>query len=213
MPAFLTVGQDGNLLEVLGEASVLVDGEPNPMTFASETQNNFIYRPTVGFPFNLSGKGEQPPVVEVQVGFAGDVSNVVEVPVMEANPGLFALDGSGQGQGAILNPDFTTNGPDNPAPSDGFVIVYGTGGGITDPACPDGGFGPFAEPLPRLQLPVQILVDGDEVNQNYAGSAPGLVCGVNQFNVIPTNSPSGPAVPIQICVNDVCSNIVTAVFE
>jgi len=210
-PALLDVDAEGNLLLNLGGASVIVDGEPSPMTFASEIQNNFIYRSATGFRFEPA-KGEEPAVATVQVDF-GELSNIVEVPVMEANPGLFAADGSGQGQGVILNPDFTVNSAANPAPGDSFIVVFGTGGGITDPICPDGAFGPGVEPLPRLQLPVQVLVEGDEAGFNYAGSAPGLVCGVNQFNVIPTNNPSGPAVPIQVCVNEVCSNVVTAAFE
>ena len=211
-PALLRTDGDGLILVDLDGARVLVNGEASPMTFASQFQDNFSFRSNVGFRF-LREKGEDPPVVTVQVEFEGDLSNAVEVPVMEANPGLFAFDGSGQGQGAILNPDFSVNSAANPAPGDSFVIVYGTGGGITDPLCPDGGFGPLVEPFPRLQLPVQVFVDGVEVNHNYAGSAPDLVCGVNQFNVIPTNNPSGPAVPIQVCVNEVCSNIVTAAFQ
>lgn len=60
--------------------------------------------------------------------------------------------------------------------------------GITDPLCPDDGFGPSVEPLPRLTLPVQVLVDGVEAQVPYAGSAPGLVFGVDHYNVIPTNN-------------------------
>jgi uncharacterized protein (TIGR03437 family) len=199
----LTINDDGMAADQLGLTRVLFDGEPAPMVFANRSQASVIA------PLRIQ---EQERTL-MQVEFDGVVSNAVELIVGPAAPGLFSLDGTGSGQGAILNPDFSVNGPDNPAPGDGFVIVYGTGGGMTNPACPDGGFGPFAEPLPRLQLPVRVLVDGAEVNQNYAGSAPGLVCGVNQFNVIPTNNPSGPAVPIQVCVNEVCSNIVTAAFE
>ncbi len=211
-PIGLTLDQAGRVLDGLGDTGVNINGQPAFLTFVSRFQDNFIPA-TDAIQIFLRPKGAETQTAAIQIVVAGDPSNIVEVPVLAANPGLFALDGSGQGQGAILNPDFTTNGPANPAPSNGFIIVYGTGGGITDPLCPDGGFGPFAEPLPRLELPVQVFVDGDEVNQNYAGSAPGLVCGVNQFNVIPTNSPSGPAVPIQVCVNEVCSNIVTAAFE
>ncbi len=194
-----------------GGVRIFVDGEESPVTFASDFQDNFIYRFSVGLRF-LGAKGQDNDTALVQVEFDGELSNVVEVEVMESNPGLFALDGSGQGQGAILNPDFTINGVDNPAPSDSFSVLYGTGGGVTDPICPDGGFGPSAEPLPRLQLPQQVLVDGVDAQVPYSGSAPGLVCGVNQWNVVPTNNPTG-VVPIQVCSGDTCSNIVTAVFE
>ena len=194
-----------------GGVRIFVDGEESPVTFASDFQDNFIYRFSVGLRF-LGAKGQDNDTALVQVEFDGELSNVVEVEVMESNPGLFALDGSGQGQGAISNPDFTINGVDNPAPSDSFIVLYGTGGGVTDPICPDGGFGPSAEPLPRLQLSQQVLVDGVDAQVPYSGSAPGLVCGVNQWNVVPTNNPTG-VVPIQVCSGDTCSNIVTAVFE
>ena len=211
-PALLVFDEDRNLLTEIGETRVLVDGDATPITFASQFQDNFVFRFSVGFRF-LQEKGEDPPVASVQVEFEGDLSNVVEVPVLEANPGLFAFDGSGQGQGAILNPDFSINSVDNPAPSDSFIVLFGTGGGITDPICPDASLGPSEEPLPRLQLPQRVLVDGVEAQVPYAGSAPGLVCGVNQWNVVPTNNPSGPAVPIQACSGDICSNIVTAAFS
>ena len=210
-PVTFTIGPDGLVPTDTGGVRIFVDGEESPVTFASDFQDNFIYRFPVGFRF-LGAKGEDEPTALVQVEFEGDLSNVVEVEVMESNPGLFALDGSGQGQGAILNPDFTINGVDNPAPSDGFIVLYGTGGGVTDPICPDGDFGPSAEPLPRLQLSQQVLVDGVDAQVPYAGSAPALVCGVNQWNVVPTNNPTG-VVPIQVCSGDNCSNIVTAAFE
>lgn len=130
-----------------------------------------------------------------------------------ANPGLYTLDSSGTGQGAILNPDFSINGPGNPAPSGSFISVFGTGGGAVDPPCPDGEVGPSAEPLPRLQLPTRALVNGEETQVLFAGSAPQLVCGANQFVIDPAGNPAGSAVTVQVCVADACSNTVTAAFE
>ena len=178
------------------------------MVLASEFQSSFIMPGDLA---NTKGVGANSATIQFMVG--GDPSNTITVPVVPANPGLYSLNASGAGQGAILNPDFSVNGPDNPAPSDSFVSLFGTGGGTVDPPCPEGGVGPSAEPLPRLQLPVRALVNGEEAQVLFAGSAPQLVCGANQYVVAPAGNPTGPAVPIQVCVNDACSNVVTAAFE
>ena len=208
-PVIFTPDSDGLVPTDTGGVRIFVDEEESPVLFASDSQDNFVYRFSVGFRF-LGAKGEGNDTAQVQVAFDGELSNVVEVQIMESNPGLFALDRSGQG--AILNPDFTINGVDNPAPADSFIVLFGTGGGVTDPICPDGDFGPSEEPLPRLQLPQVVTIDGAEAQVLYAGSAPGFVCGANQWNVVPTNNPTG-VVPIQVCSGDTCSNVVTAAFE
>ena len=139
------------------------------------------------------------------------LSNPVELPVAESNPALFALNSLGSGQGAILSGNLRVNGPENP--SNSFIVVFGTGGGATDVPCHDGELAPAVEPFPRLTLPQRALVDGVEAELPYAGSAPDLVCGVNQWNVVPTNNPSG-VVSIQVCSGDNCSQEgITAAFE
>ncbi len=128
------------LPDELGGVRVLTIGKPNPMLFASSSQVTFVAR------WNLKPPGPDPLQVEVD----GDLGNTVVFPIAESNPGIFSLDFSGTGQGAILNPDFSVNGPGNP--SDSFIIAFGTGGGRTDPICPNGELAPSVEPLPRLKL-------------------------------------------------------------
>jgi uncharacterized protein (TIGR03437 family) len=66
---------------------------------------------------------ELPNAVEVQVQSGGAASNAVAVPVAVTSPGLFSADGSGVGQGYILNQDGTLNSPSNPAaPGDRFTL-------------------------------------------------------------------------------------------
>ena len=204
----LMFDQDGRVLREIGGTSVLVNGAAVPMVSASQFQTSFIAPGDL-----LFGKGVGENSATVQFVVDGDPSNTITVPVVPANPGLYSLDASGTGQGAILNPDFSVNGPGNPAPSDSFISVFGTGGGAVDPPCPDGEVGPSAEPLPRLQLPNRAVVDGEEAQVLFAGSAPQLVCGANQYVVVPAGNPTGPAVTVQICVADACSNVVTAAFE
>jgi uncharacterized protein (TIGR03437 family) len=204
----LMFDQNGDVLREIGGTQALVNGEAAPMVLASQFVSIFVAPADL-----LSAKGAAVNTATVQFVVDGDPSNTATVPVAPANPGLYTANSAGTGQGAILNPDFSVNGPDNPVPADGFFSLFGTGGGVVDPPCPDGGVGPSAEPLPRLQLPVRVLVDGVDAQVLFAGSAPQLVCGANQYSAIPTNDPSGPAVQVQVCVEDACSNVVTAAFE
>ena len=203
-PIGLTLDNDGKVTTQLGPTRVLFNGEPGPMIATSLNQVSAVV------PSSMSTKG-QPGGVIVEVEVDGQRSNRVRFAEAEANPAIFALNSQGFGQGAILNPDFSVNGPANP--SDSFIVVFGTGGGATDVPCPDGELAPSAEPFPRLTLPQRALVDGVEAQLPYAGSAPDLVCGVNQWNVVPTNNPSG-VVSVQVCSGDNCSQEgITAVFE
>jgi hypothetical protein len=55
--------------------------------------------------------------------------------VAAAVPGLFSVDASGRGQGAILNQD---NSALNPAEKGSIIQRFGTGDGVTNPAGVDG---------------------------------------------------------------------------
>ena len=192
----------GILPRELGGVRVLLDTKTNPMLFASHTQTTFITRSTIRVP--------GPIYLNFEVD--GDPSSVFKIPIVPSNPGIFALDASGTGQGAILNPDGTVNSPDNP--SDSFIVAFGTGGGKTTPQCPDGGIAPAEEPLPRLQLATTATIGGAPADVLYSGSAPGLVCGANQWTLMPTNNPVGPAVPVKVCAGDNCTQDgITAAFE
>jgi len=54
------------------------------------------------------------------------------VPAAPASPAIFSTDGSGFGQGYILNSDGTLNSPTNPATAGSPITIYATGpGGYT----------------------------------------------------------------------------------
>jgi uncharacterized protein (TIGR03437 family) len=98
--------------------------------------------------------------------------------------GVFSLDGSGTGQAAALNQDGTLNSESNPAARGSIVVLYGTGLGPTNPTLPDGALGPLAfDELGRPSGVLQAAIDYTESDILYAGSAPGLINGVAQFNL------------------------------
>ena len=63
-----------------------------------------------------------------------------------------------KGQGAILNQDYTVNGPDQAASRDTIVSIYATGEGQTTPAGVDGKLA--AQPLPAPQASVVVIFGG-----------------------------------------------------
>ncbi len=211
-PAGLTIGPDGRATRELGGTRVSFNDDIVAMIFASINQTSFVVpRIPVGFRFLRPAQNATFATIRFEVD--GVLSNVLRVPLIESNPGIFSINSSGTGQGAILNSDFTLNGPDNPT-SDGVIQVFGTGGGVVDPICPDATLAPVVAPLPRLTLTQRATIGGVEARILFAGSAPGLLCGVNQWNIAPTNNPAGPAVPIQICSGDNCTQEgITAAFE
>jgi uncharacterized protein (TIGR03437 family) len=75
-------------------------------------------------PSNISASA-----VLVQVQSGGAVTNPVVVPIAASAPGLFSADGSGFGQGYILNADGSRNTPANPAKIGDVVTIFATGVG------------------------------------------------------------------------------------
>jgi uncharacterized protein (TIGR03437 family) len=100
------------------DAQVLLGGVVAP---AIAVTPNLI---TAAIPSDLAS---EPVVVQVQTG--GAVSNHVLLNVATTSPGLFSADGSGFGQGYILNQDGTLNSPANPAAPGDKITVYATGVG------------------------------------------------------------------------------------
>jgi uncharacterized protein (TIGR03437 family) len=133
----------------------------------------------------------------MRIEYQGVRSPPVLLPVVAAVPGLFALDGSGVGQGAILNQDLSINGASNPAAPGEVIVLYGSGAGQTNPAGVDGRLA--APPLSELTQPVEVFIDGQQAEVLYAGPAPGLAEGILQINArIPATVPGGRAVSVRI---------------
>ena len=146
------------------------DGVAAPMIYSSALQVSCVA------PFGLAGKTS----TQIQVEYNGVRSNIVAVPVQAASPGIFTLDASGRGQGAILNQDNSVNSASNPATGGSIIVIYATGAGQTNPDSVDGRITGAQLPLPRL--PVTVSIGGVDAQVLYAGAAPGLVSGVLQVN-------------------------------
>jgi len=196
-PASLTTAQldaSGNIATLLAGTRVLFDGVPSPMIYTSATQVSAVV------PFAVTGK-----TTVVRTEFNGVQSDGILIGAAASAPALFTANASGTGQVAALNQDgVTPNSPSNPAEAYSVVVLYATGGGPWTESIPDGQImsshlvAPKAPVFARVgKLPAQIL---------YVGSAPGLVNGALQVNILlPKELIGGPAVPVQISVGNYTS--------
>ena len=165
---------------------MLFNGIAAPMIYASSTQASAVV------PYEMA------PVVSpsVWIKYTGQTSNGYQVSTATTAPGLFTQNASGSGPGSILNQDYSTNGPGNPAAKGSIVMVYLTGEGQTSPPSVTGAITTATLPPPQVTpaplLAVGVLIDGQPALYMYAGEAPGLVARMMQLNVqIPANAPSG----------------------
>jgi len=197
-----SLAEDRRLAATLAETRILFNGVPAPLLYVSDRQSSAIV------PYAVSGR----PSVEVQVEYRGVRSDIVTIPVLASRPGIFSVDGSGGGQGAILNEDGNFNSPSNPARRGSIVTIYATGGGEAAPGVADGQI--LGGVLPTTSLPVSAFFDLDYVFGEdeptpgevlYAGGSSGSVAGLLQVNVrVPLDAGLPPvptaAVPFSLLI-------------
>jgi uncharacterized protein (TIGR03437 family) len=177
-----TVNSKGSLDDTLAGANITVGGVPAIPLFVQNGQVNVI------LPFTLATTGQANVVVQYNSLTSADFS----IPLTPADVQIFTANASGSGPGSILNEDFSVNTASNPAAPGSVVAVYGTGGGAVNPAVIAGNVA--GDTLSWISGQYSATVNGENAIVLYAGSAPGLVYGVYQFNVqLPSDLPAGPA--------------------
>ena len=186
------INADGTYAKSLGGTQVLFDGVPAGVTYVSAAQVNAVA------PYGLAAGT----TTQVQVAYQGVPSNAVAVPVQAAHPGLFTVDASGLGGGAILNQDYSLNGGLNPAAPGTWVMIYCTGGGVTNPPSVDATLTPAAPPLYLLKTtPVAVTIGGVPATVSYSGAAPTQIAGLTQINAqVPAGLTPGTKVPVVVTI-------------
>ena len=165
----LQIDDTGHAASLLAGTRVYFDSIPAPLIYVSQNEVD----PVV--PFGITG-----PTTVVKVTYGGRTTSVT-VPVVQAAPALFAINGTGGGQGAILNADGSPNSGGNPAKRGSIVSLYGTGLG-PQTSSEDGMIFDGLTDASTI-LPVTALVDDQPAEVLYAGAAPGMVNGFAQVNV------------------------------
>ena len=171
----------GRIATSLADTQLLFDGVAAPVVYALTGQSSFIV------PYGVQNQ----PTTSIQYVYQGTHSNSVTLAVSPTIPGLFSIDSSGKGPGAILDVAYRLNSAGNPAKAGDVVLLYGTGAGALTPAAIDGAL--VGAPLPQPVGNVTVQIGGKNATVSYAGGAPGLTNALLQVNVqIPDGLAPGP---------------------
>jgi uncharacterized protein (TIGR03437 family) len=152
----------------LGGMTVLINNKSAPIYFVSPT------RVIALVPYSTQG-----PTATIVVQSGGS-SSTATVPVAATTPGIFTLDQSGSGLGAILHTDFTVVDTSHPATSGETVLIFLTGMGAVTPAVADGTAGGGNPPSNTNAKPT-VLAGGLAATVSFSGLAPGFP-GLYQIN-------------------------------
>jgi uncharacterized protein (TIGR03437 family) len=192
--------------------SVTIDGTPAPLLYISGTQVSCIV------PYAVALKSGNP--VDLVLTYSGTPSAAFPVDVVDADPGVFTVDASGRGQGAILNfnattGDYTVNSSSNAAVKGGTVVIYITGFGATN--CADSLTSACVPGADEADLiagtvtsvaPVTVSIDGQAATVQASAAPIGSVPGVLQVNTtVPLTAKPGNAIPVIVSVGPAMSQL------
>jgi len=176
--------------------TVTVNGTPAPLLYTSATQIACIV------PYSVTGTTAQ-----FAVSYGGVSSQAFTVTLAPTNPGIYTVAASGQGQGAILNynattNDYTINSSNTAAAKGSTVVMYLTGAGAMTSSVSNQLI-PASPPVTPVQTPT-VQIGGQGATVLAAQAPPGSVPGLLQLNVqVPSTVTSGNAVPVLISVGGV----------
>jgi uncharacterized protein (TIGR03437 family) len=146
---------------------------------------------------------------EVTVNASGVTSNPQAAAIASYAPSIFAMNGEGAGQGAVIDENYRLVDASNPAvPGKTVIAIYCTGlGAVTNQ--PTSGAPAPSEVLAETMLKPTVSVGRAQATVLFSGLAPGWI-GEYQVNAgVPASSQLGPAVPVTLSIGGVQSNTVT----
>jgi uncharacterized protein (TIGR03437 family) len=139
----------------------------------------------------------------------GQTSTPQTVTLATYAPGIFATNGTGAGQGAILDGNYRLVDSSNPATAGSTVLqIFCTGlGPVTNQ--PATGAPSPSDPLSRTTVQPTVMIGGTSAEVLFSGLAPGDV-GLYQVDaLVPDGAAVGSAVPVVITIGWAQSNVVT----
>ena len=204
----LSIGQSSAtvptpLPTTLSQSSVLIGGQAAPLFLSSPSQVN------AQVPWSVAGQTQTTYVATVN----GVVSNPQTLALAPVAPGIFSMDATGTGQGAVL---VSTSGQlassASPAQRGGYISIYCTGlGPVTNQ--PATGASAPSLPLATTLTTPSVTIGTLAATVSYSGLAPTLV-GLYQVNaVVPSATIPGNAVPVTLSMGNFISNVVTIAVQ
>jgi uncharacterized protein (TIGR03437 family) len=191
----------------LSGVQVLINNIPAPLVFVSPQQINFQ------LPSSATGSTAQVLVTEYGVS-----SSPAALPLGLLIPGVFTIDQTGTGQGAVLLANTSIlAGPTSipgaqPVAKGQAISIFCTGLGAVSNS-PAAGQPAPASPLARVLNTPSVTIGSATAPLLFAGLAPGYV-GLYQINVtVPDNAPPGDAVPLVVKALGRSSNTVTIAIQ
>jgi uncharacterized protein (TIGR03437 family) len=143
----------------------------------------------------------------------GQTSAPVAVNLGTYAPGIFAVNGEGTGQGAILDASNRLVDSTNPATAGRTVVqIFCTGlGPVTNQ--PATGAASPTDPLARTATQPTVMIGGVPASVQFSGLTPSSV-GLYQVNaLVPVGAAKGSAAPVVISIGAVQSNTVTIAVQ
>jgi uncharacterized protein (TIGR03437 family) len=207
-PAALTVFPGTNPVPVALPAappatSVTINGFPAPILYTGATQVSCIV------PYALSAAIGS--AVNLVLTYGANASTPFSVNVVATDPGIFTLDASGVGPGAILNynattGNYTVNTAANAATGGSTVVIYATGFGAT--TCVSTASSICTGSPDETQLvsgtvtptgAVAVMIGGQTAVVQAAQAPIGAVAGLLQLNVtVPVGIAPSALVPVVV---------------
>jgi uncharacterized protein (TIGR03437 family) len=170
---------------------VLFDGVPAPIIAVTNGQVNAMV------PYGIAGRA----TTNIQVSYLGVSSAGIAYNVAGAVPGIYTVNQTGMGQGAILDQNYAGNGASAPAAKGSVIAIYMTGEGVTSPPSLTGEVAPLdGTGLNHPAQNVTVTIGGVNAPVLYYGSAPGLVYGVMQVNALVPSTVASGNQPIVVTV-------------
>ena len=193
----------------LGGIRVMIGNFEAPLFFAGPGQVNAQVPPELAVDRQ----------VQVVVETEGVPSAPEPLQTAANRPGIFTLGPPFGDQGAILIANTnrlampeTPNVPSEPVQVGGFISIFCTGLGATEPAVASGAPAP-SNPLATVTMPVMVTIGGQPATVSFAGLAPGFV-GVYQVNAqVPTVVTPGDTVPVVLTQGGFESNTATIAVQ
>jgi uncharacterized protein (TIGR03437 family) len=193
-----------NLPAVEPYTSVTIDGISAPILYTSANQVSCIA--PYALVTDVGGAA-----VNLVLTYNSIASVPFPVSIVATDPGVFSMDASGAGQGAILNYnaatlDYTVNGSANAAPRGSIVVIYVTGYGQTSPAGDETTLITAGEGAVTPVAAVSLTIGGQAVVAPVAQAPVGSVAGVLQINAtVPAGVTVGNTVPVLVTVGTATS--------